>query len=197
MNDGIKNEFKFEGYHYRTSSRFGSRVDIYINNEIISITGPRIGPGIYKTWILIQVLLLFLIIPSIAFPIAFRQPIYLIIIPILLFLHYAISGTGAIILWEGANVSAFSNNKKGDNETFKIADIKDIRIGRGWERNGLWFVIPYVIPLINKISGGLCISFEAPDSVTGKSVVYAFILHSKKEVQVLINVLQRFNKNQF
>lgn len=108
----------------------------------------------------------------------------------LLFLHYAISGTGAIILWEGANVAAFTNNQKGDNETFKIADTKDIRIGKGWERNGLWFVIPYVIPIIHKVSEGLCVSFEAPDSITGKDVVYAFLLHSKKETKTFVDLLK-------
>lgn len=138
----LNKESKFEGYHYRTSSRFGNRIEIFINEENISIIGPRISVGIYKTWILIQAILLFLIIPAIIFPIIFGVPIYLLIILALLFLHYAISGTGAIILWEGANVAAFSKNQKGDNETFKIADIKDIRIGKGWERNGLWFVIP-------------------------------------------------------
>ncbi|MCJ7471189.1 MAG: hypothetical protein MUP02_00020, partial [Actinobacteria bacterium] len=58
-------ELKFEGYHYRTSSRFGNRVEISINKESVSITGPRIGVGIYKAWILIQAVLLFLIIPAI------------------------------------------------------------------------------------------------------------------------------------
>ena len=197
MNNEIKNEFKFEAYHYRTSSRFGSRVTIYINSGSVSITGPRIGPGIYKTWILVQIVLLFLIMPSIIFPIIFGRPIYLLVIPALLFLHYAISGAGAVILWEGANVSAFSKSIKGETETFKIADIKDIRIGRGWERKGLWFVIPYVIPLINKISEGLCVSFEAPDSVTGKNTVYAFIMHSKEEAHSITNTLKRFIKNSF
>ena len=183
-------ESKFEGYHYRTSSRFGSRVEISINKESVSIIGPRIGVGIYKTWILIQTVLLFLIIPAIIFPIIFGAPIYLLVILALLFLHYAISGTGAIILWEGANVFAFGKNQKGDNETFKIADIKDIRIGKGWERNGLWFVIPYVIPMINKTSEGLCVSFEAPDSVTSKDVVYAFLLHSKEETKTFVDVIK-------
>jgi len=50
MNNEIKNEFKFEAYLYRTSLRFGSRVTICINSGSVSITGPRIGPGIYKAW---------------------------------------------------------------------------------------------------------------------------------------------------
>ena len=183
-------EFKFEGYHYRTSSRFGNRVEISINKESVSITGPRIGVGIYKAWILIQAVLLFLIIPSIIFPIIFGAPIYLLIILALLFLHYVISAVGAVALWELANFLAFDKDKKGDNETFKIVDIKDIRIGKGWERNGLWFVIPYVIPMINMMSEGLCVSFEAPDSVTGKDVVFAFHMHSKEEIKTFVDLLK-------
>ncbi len=189
MTEG-QEEFKFEGYHYRTSARFGSRIDISIHKGSVSITGPRVGVGIYKTWISIQVVLLFLIIPAIILPIILGSPIYLLIILALLFIHYAISGTGAIILWEGANVAAFTNNKKGETETFQIADIKDVRIGKGWERKGLWFVIPYVIPIINKISAGLCVSFEAPDIVTGKDVAYAFLLHSKEEAKDLVALLK-------
>jgi hypothetical protein len=183
-------ESRFEGYHYRTSSRFGNRVEISIDEKAFSITGPRIGVGIYKTWILIQAVLLFLIIPAIIFPIIFGAPIYLLIILALLFLHYVISAVGAVALYELANFLAFDKNKKGDNETFKIADIRDIRIGKGWERNGLWFVIPYVIPMINMAVKGRCVSFEAPDSVTGKDVVYAFHMHSEKETQTLVDLLK-------
>jgi hypothetical protein len=184
----MKNEI-FEGYHYRTSSRFGSRVRIKIGDDNISITGPRIGPAIYRTWILTQSILLFLIIPAIIFPLALGKPVYLLLIIGILFLHYAISGTGAIILWEGANVMAFTDGKAGDTEIIRMVDIKDIRMGKGWERKGLWLVIPYVIPIINKVTEGLCISFEAPDSVTGKDVVYAFLLHSREETDKFRNII--------
>jgi hypothetical protein len=183
-------ESRFEGYHYRTSSRFGNRVEISIDEKTFSITGARIGVGIYKTWILIQAILLFLIIPAIIFPIIFGAPIYLFIILALLFLHYVISAVGAVALYELANFLAFTKNKKGGNETFKVADIKDIRIGKGWERNGLWFVIPYVIPMINMVIEGMCVSFEAPDNVTGKDVVYAFHMHSKEETKNLVDLLK-------
>ena len=131
-----------------------------------------------------------MIIPAIIFPIIFGAPIYLLIILALLFLHYVISAVGAVALWELANFLAFDKDKKGDNETFKIADIKDIRIGKGWERNGLWFVIPYVIPMIDMMSEGLCVSFEAPDSVTGKDVVFAFHMHSKEEIKTFVDLLK-------
>jgi hypothetical protein len=190
-----KNTPAFGGYHYRTSSRFGSRVRIAIDKEYMSITGPRIGPGVYKTWILVQSIILFLIIPALVFPLVFARPIYLLLIPGLLFLHYAISGTGAIILWEGANVMAFTDGRMGDTETFRLADIRDIKVGKGWERNGLWLVIPYVIPLINKVTEGLCISFEAPDSVTGEDRVYAFLLHSRKETEAFIDLVKPLHRS--
>jgi len=180
----------FEGYHYRTSSRFGSRVKLIISENELSVTGPRIGPVIYKTWILTQSVLLFLMIPGVILPLVLGRPVYLLSVIGILFLHYAISGTGAIILWEGANVTAFTNNRMGDTETIRIDSIKDIRTGKGWERKGLWLVIPYVIPIINRATGGLCISFEAPDSVTGKDVVYAFLLHSKHEAEVFTGLIR-------
>ena len=116
----------FEGYHYRTSSRFGSRVQIITGDDSISITGPRIGPVIYRAWILIQSILLFLMIPAVIFPLVLGKPVYLLLIIAILFLHYAISGTGAIILWEGANVTAFTEGRMGDTEIIRMGDIKDI-----------------------------------------------------------------------
>lgn len=180
----------FEGYHYRTSSRFGSRVRITMDKEQMSVTGPRIGPSIYRAWILVQSVLLFLIIPAIVFPLVFARPVYLLLIPGLLFMHYAISGTGAVILWEGADVMAFTDGRMGDTETFRLAGIRDIRVGKGWERNGLWLVIPYVIPIINRVTAGLCISFEAPDSVTGEERVYAFLLHSRQETERFMDIVR-------
>jgi len=184
-------QLKFEGYHYRTSSRFGGRVEIITNSEEVTITGIRTGVSVYKSWIFMQEFILFLIIPAIILPLIFNKPIYLLLILGIIFLHYIISAVGAVALWELANVISFTDNQKGNKETFKIIDIKDVKIGKGWERRGLWFVIPYVIPLINKISEGLCISFEAPDSVTSKSVVYAFLLHTKDEAKILTDSIKK------
>jgi phytoene dehydrogenase-like protein len=41
-------EKSFEGYSYRTSSRFGSRVQVSIGEGMVTVTGPRVGVFIYR-----------------------------------------------------------------------------------------------------------------------------------------------------
>ena len=55
----------------------------------------------------------------------------------------------------------------------------------GWARNGLWFVIPYFIPLVNKGAEGLAVSFEAPDGDSPKDLTYAIQFPSTEEAKDL------------
>jgi len=41
----------FEGYSYRTSARFGSRVQVSVEDGTASVTGPRVGVLAYRLWI--------------------------------------------------------------------------------------------------------------------------------------------------
>ena len=61
MNDG---ETAFEGYGYRTSSRFGSWTKVRVGSGTVSITGPRVELLPYRLWTASQVLLLVLILPA-------------------------------------------------------------------------------------------------------------------------------------
>lgn len=36
-------QINFEGYSYRVGARFGSRVNISIEDDVVSVTGPRVG----------------------------------------------------------------------------------------------------------------------------------------------------------
>jgi len=40
----------FEGYSYRTSSRFGSRVWITVEDGTVTVTGPRVPAPLYAAW---------------------------------------------------------------------------------------------------------------------------------------------------
>jgi protein-S-isoprenylcysteine O-methyltransferase Ste14 len=53
----------FEGYSYRTSARFGSRVQVSVEDGTASVTGPRVGVLAYRLWIGTQVVLFWLIVP--------------------------------------------------------------------------------------------------------------------------------------
>ncbi len=175
-----------EGYSYRTSARYGSRTSLIIGEAGMTVTGPRIGPLAYNLWIALQVVLLFLIIPAAVFPIVFSAYWYLFIIPGLLLMHLLIGGTGAAVLWEAANLASLGKGQKGETIVIPLENIKDVSVGKGWARNGLWIVIPYAVPLVNKAAEGFCVSFEAPQfGDHGREKVFAFHMQSRRQAEKL------------
>jgi hypothetical protein len=179
----------FEAYSYRTSSRFGSRVEVCVDGETVTVTGPRIGILLYRMWIAVQVGLLALIVPALLAAAILWDWRYLILALALLVAHWAISGLGAVIFWEGAVVAAFDHGGQ-PTTSFPVGAVRRVKIGRGWARNGLWLVIlPYVAQL-NKISEGRVVSLEAPDGDTRGDAVYAFHMYGEDDAAALAALLE-------
>lgn len=185
-----KQATSFKGYSYRTSSRFGSRVQVSVDGETVSVVGPRIGVTVYRLWIAAQVVIFWLIVPALAAAVALWDWRYLILALALAVTHWAIGSFGAGCLWELANLTAFSEGKAGETVTFPLGLVKRVMIGRGWARNGLWLVIPPYIAGINQMAGEYVISFQAPDGATGKDAVYALHMQTTEEAQALGRLLE-------
>ena len=133
----------FQGYGYRTSSRFGSWTRIIVDGDMVSVTGPRVGVFVYRLWLAAQLLILALSIPAILAVVGLRDWRYLLLPPVLFVLHWFVGVVGAAGLWELANVTAIGTGQP--TQTFPTGSVKRVRIGPGWARNGLWLVIlPYV-----------------------------------------------------
>ena len=183
------NKKDYSAYHYRTSSRFGSRVKLTISGKDLTVNGPRISPLPYWIWIYTQSALLLLVIPAIVVPIALGRPIFILLVLAVLLIHNSVGAIGATALWEYSVAMDFSGDTNNSITEIPLKDIRDIRVGKGWERKGLWFVIPYVIPLINTISKDVCISFEAYDNITKKDVVYALLFRNSKEAKEFLQIV--------
>lgn len=54
----------FEGYSYRTSSRYGSRATVSVDGPAVAITGPRIDAIVYRLWTGTQGVVFWLIVPA-------------------------------------------------------------------------------------------------------------------------------------
>jgi len=52
--------------------------------------------------------------------------------------HWALGTVGAVSFWELANVNAFTAGRVGETAEFRASAVKDVGIGRGWARHGLW-----------------------------------------------------------
>ncbi len=178
----------FEVYGYRTSSRFGSRLHISIDKETATVTGPRAGAGIYRLWIVLQLILLLSTVPLLITALVLWSWLYLVIALAVFLAYYGISSIGAIALWE-YQTAAFPQ-QGFQSITFPLSAVRDIKIGRGWSRNWIWLVIlPFVVP-INKLSEGLVVSFEITDKKSGKDIVFALLTSSRQTARSLANLLE-------
>ncbi len=182
-------ETTFEGYSYRTSSRFGGRSKISVDGAAVTITGPRIGAFLYRLWIAVQAIVLWAIVPALLAAMILRDTQYLVLALALVLVHWAVGTFGAVCFWELANVMAFSEGTMGETITFPLSAVKRVKIGGDWARNGLWFVIPQFIPLITMLSEGGCVSFEAPDGKTGRNAVYALNMQTAEDAKALSGLL--------
>jgi len=180
----------FEAYSYRTSSRFGSRVKVSIDEGMATVTGPRVGVFIYRLWIVAQVIVFWLIVPSLLAAVVLWDWRYLIVALGLLVTHWAIGTFGAVSFWELANVNAFTEGTMGTTIEFPVSAVERVKIGRGWTRNGLWLVIPLFVPGLNRMAEGYCVSFEVPDGETGEEAVYALHMQTKEIAQLLAGLLK-------
>ena len=93
-------ESSFEVYGYRTSSRFGSRLQVSVEGGMVSVTGPRVGVTVYRLWIAIQSLFLASVLPMLVVAVVLWNWIYLVIALALFITFYTFSSVGAVALWE-------------------------------------------------------------------------------------------------
>lgn len=178
----------FEVYGYRTSSRFGSRLSISIDDKTVTVTGPRVAAGIYRLWIFMQLLLLLSVIPMLIIALVLWSWLYLVIVLSILLVYYGISSIGAIALWE-YQTSEFPQ-KGFQSINFPVSAVKGIKIGRGWARNWIWLaILPFVAP-INKLSEGIVVSFEITDKASGKDIVFALMTSSRETARSLADLLE-------
>lgn len=181
---------EFEAYSYRVGARFGGRVRIAVADGTVTVTGPRIGVGIYRAWIAVQVLLEALVLPVLAVGLARRRWRLVLAAFGLAGAHGAVGGVGAVSLWEMASLIAFGEGKPGDSVSFPVSAVRDVRIGAGWARHGLALVILPYVKGVDAAAEGLAVSFEAPDGVKPGDSVYALHMRSPEEADALARLLR-------
>jgi hypothetical protein len=179
---------RFNGYSYRTSSRFGGRVQLSVDHTTVSVTGPRVGVLTYRLWIALMVVLLWLTPASLLAAAIVSDWRYLILALVLFLAHWGVSGVGAGSLWGIADLAAFMAGEEGETTSFASGTVKRVRLGRAWGRK-LWFVIPHFIAM-NTVPAGQVVSWEAPDGATGTDAVYAIVFPSEEDGTALQALLE-------
>jgi hypothetical protein len=90
--------------------------------------------------------------------------------------------------WELANITAVYSGAD-QVATFPLSAVKEVKIGRGWARQGVRWIIPHVIPGIDQMAKGRAVSFEAPDGETGRDCAYALLMWNEQDAARLAKLL--------
>jgi hypothetical protein len=180
----------FQAYSYRVQARFGSVLNLVIKDFQVTITGPRLAPGLYDFWLYAQAVLLVGCIASILLSLVFWSWIWLVAGIALFVLHFLGGGIGAGCLWEMEKLIQFGQGKDGSSVTFDKSQVKDIKVGAGWARGSIaWIIAPYV-PGINKMAKDMAVSFLAPDGVKPGDTVYALHFRSVDDANKFLDWLK-------
>ena len=180
----------FEAFAYRVQSRFGSIVQINIQDGMVTVTGPRISPVLYRIWLGSQGVLLILTIIALIMAVVFWNWIYLWAGVILVALHGIIGGVGAGCLWEMERLLEFGEGRSPKTVSFLVSEVKDVKIGAGWARGAIRWIIALYIPGIDQMAKGMAVSFEAPDGILPGNTMYALHMRSKGEAARFAEILR-------
>lgn len=179
---------EIEGYSYRTSSRFGSRVWLSLTPDTVSVTGPRVSKSLYCYWIGVQLFFLAAFIGFIILAIVLLNAGWLWLALLSLGLHGIAGGVGAGCLWEMANLIAFGENRRGDTVSFARNSVRRVSIGSGWGRRGMkLLLLPYFALMAKSTSTN--VSFEGPDGTDAQGV-YAIHMRTMEDAKNLARLLQ-------
>jgi len=182
-------ETNLEGYAYRISARFGSRVWITVKDGMVSVTGPRVPLTAYRLWIATQAVLLALAVLALVAAVVMWDWRYLVATAGLLAAHAMAGGFGAGCLWEMMNLIAFGQGTRGEAVSFPVSRVQEVRIGAGWARRGMWLLLLPYFKGIDSMSKGLAVSFVAPDG-TPHGGVYALHVRTPGDANTLAALLK-------
>lgn len=93
------------------------------------------------------------------------------------------------MLWETSAAGAMQEPGGFARIVFPLASVRDVRVGKGWSRGGIGAVIWPVVKGIDSLAKDHAVSFEGPDPVTGRYVVYAIHMYDKADAEKLAGLL--------
>lgn len=177
-------------YHYRLTSRFGYYVKIHVAGSELSVSGPRLGTGLYAFFIGGIVLTSLLTYVAILTAVVYWNWRYLLVAVGFFLGNILFTMACAAGLWALPDSAAIADPGTLDKVTVPLSSIRDVRVGPGWDRQGIGFVIGPVVGAVNSMAGDKTVSFLAPDPVTGRYVTYGVCAYTSQEAAVLAERLR-------
>lgn len=177
-------------YHYRLTSRFGYYVKIHVTDADVSVSGPRLSPGLYAFFIGGQLLPRFLTYAALLGALVLWDWRYLIVAAAICIAGLVFTLACAAGLWAWPDVVALADPATLDKVTVPLASIRDVRVGPGWDRQGIGFVLGSMVKAVDKQAGDHTVSWLAPDPTTGRYVTYGVCAYTTDEAADLAQQLR-------
>jgi hypothetical protein len=177
-------------YHYRVTSRFGYYVKIHLTDSELSVSGPRLGAGLYAFFIGGMVLLKLLTYVALFAAVAYLDWRYVLVAAGLFVGNLVFSMACAGGLWAVPDVVGLAAPGTLDKVVVPLSSVRDVLVGPGWDRQGIGFVIGGVVKAVDKQAGDRTVSFLAPDPTTGRYVTYGVCAYTSEDAADLAERLR-------
>lgn len=177
-------------YHYRVTSRFGYYVKLHADAGQVSVSGPRLGTGPYAFFIGGTVLLMLLAAVALIAAVLWWDWRYLLVTLGVVVAYYLFSLICAAGLYSLPDSGAMASPGTWDKVTFPVSSVRDVKVGSGWDRQGIGFVIWPFVKGVDSLAGAKSVSFQAPDPTTGRYVTYAVCAYTDQEAVDLARKLR-------
>lgn len=181
----------FDGFSYRVTARYAGRVRVVVDQDTISVAGPRAPRSLYVLWIWLQGLTLALVPPALvlaAVNLDWRALLLAIGIALVSVLVMAI-GAG---VWPGMGETIFVAEGRFDATEIPLSAVRRVTIGEQWARDGMRLVIAPYAGGIDKLARDFAVCFNAPNG-DGHDASWAIHMLSKEDASELYGLLTTSN----
>ena len=172
-------------YAYRLTGRFGYYLKIRVTDSTVSLSGPRLSPGLYAFFIGGIVLSSLLTYVAVLAAVVYWDWRYLLWAVGLFVGNLAFTLACAGGLWALPDAAAIAAPGTLDKVTVPLSSVRDVKVGPGWDRQGIGFVIGGAVKAVDSQAGDKTVSFLAPDPTTGRYVTYGVCAYTSEEAAAL------------
>lgn len=169
----------FDAWSYRVQARLAGRVRIVVDDDNLTVAGPRVPFGLYAFWMWLHGLILAAAPVVLVWGLVRLDWRGMVAGVLVALLSFAISAVGAG-LWPGFGELVLAGEGHFNAVEVPLSSVEDVEL-RNWARDGMEIVLlPYKKP-IDGLAGN-AVTFRAPDG-EGHFVTYALQMFTPQDAQ--------------
>lgn len=191
----------FTAYSFRTSSRFGSRVQVVIDDDVVTVTGVRVPRWLRDAWIGAMAGIMGLFSARVLFGRRGKVRAFTF--------EWIVASLGALFLWwpsergpggmlHGASpefraAGTEMATRRYQSWSFRLAEVSDVQITPFYARRGLWYVAwlwqltEYFLPGHDSV---VVFDVAVDDESPREKLVFALNLDTPEEARALAAALR-------